>query len=436
MRMLVMHPVFPCSPFWACLVSTTVLACGSSGSDAGAAASDSANGAGGGNGNGGAGGPAGGGAACGFASCDGCCSAGKCLPGTEASACGVGGGVCATCTAAQTCTGGGCTSGKLALFGGIERYSDRFLDDTWLFDGAAWTRVNVASGPMARAAHAAATLAGTMLLQPAPSARVRAAAASGPAWRRTFFPWYGNSAGLARRPVRRLRPSRTGCAGRRFLWEIAARVNKDRAFDVRRKRTWRRDPMRRSTLVIVSLSVASAAAFAPSAIAGNPPFKPAVTPDVKPGASLVPGLYQLTFTAKHVGGKVVNSSTTFSVAIASQGSKLTLTDPGAAAGSAAAATTGNGAFLGKAFSLHLAVGQSTVLLSATAPSPTALSSLTGNFVESAPGQPAVDGTFSLQQQPLYHTEQPKIKQFGSGGSGDSSGSIWDEIKAWFSGLSL
>ena len=95
---------------------------------------------------------------CGVASCTGCCgSDGLCHPGTAVAACGTGGNACSVCDPDFACTGGACApagTARIVLFGGSNLLP--YSDDTWVWDGAAWTQQMVA-GPSAREGHAMAT---------------------------------------------------------------------------------------------------------------------------------------------------------------------------------------------------------------------------------------------------------------------------------------
>jgi Kelch motif len=105
------------------------------------------------------------GCACGPSTCNGCCAGGACVAGTGADACGKGGGACSPCGAAATCSAGACvptsTASRVLLFGGGS--GTGVLGDTWIWDGGAWTKRNVA-GPPARQYHAMAALGGKVVL--------------------------------------------------------------------------------------------------------------------------------------------------------------------------------------------------------------------------------------------------------------------------------
>src|SRR5262249_38052733 len=98
--------------------------------------------------------------ACDSTSCTGCCASGAGQPGTDNGACGKGGAACTACSAGGTCVAQACgPGGSIVLFGG------GFItntDDTWEWNGAAWTKKNV-TGPSARAGHAMATLNGKVV---------------------------------------------------------------------------------------------------------------------------------------------------------------------------------------------------------------------------------------------------------------------------------
>ncbi len=105
------------------------------------------------------------GCACGPSTCNGCCAGGTCAPGTTESACGTGGATCGVCTGGATCTSSACVppqpSGHVLLFGGHN--GTNVLGDTWIWDGASWTRRSIA-GPQARQYHAMAALNGKVVL--------------------------------------------------------------------------------------------------------------------------------------------------------------------------------------------------------------------------------------------------------------------------------
>lgn len=97
---------------------------------------------------------------CDAASCTGCCFQGECLDGTTTASCGITGGRCLACPADDACVAGVCSvvvpAAKVVLFGGT---GIGYPSDTWMFDGATWTQLDV-SGPPGRYSAAFATLRG------------------------------------------------------------------------------------------------------------------------------------------------------------------------------------------------------------------------------------------------------------------------------------
>jgi len=153
---------------------------------------------------------------------------------------------------------------------------------------------------------------------------------------------------------------------------------------------------------------------------------------VKANASLAAGHYTLALTASKNGQ---TKSTTLSVQVASNGPNVTVSTPPAEGGKSTMPTA-TGAFAGKTFSMHLVVNGDTLLLTSTAPTASALTSLSGQFVTSKPGATAVSGTFTLTQSappPQAHTKQ--LKNYGDDtSSGDGQGGVIDAIGRWIDGL--
>ena len=96
-------------------------------------------------------------------SCAGCCSANRCLPGTDRSACGADGLLCKACPLGE-CANGTCLVGsetEITLFGGSGARG--FVGDTWTWDGNAWRKQPV-TGPSPRYGPAMALLRGKNVL--------------------------------------------------------------------------------------------------------------------------------------------------------------------------------------------------------------------------------------------------------------------------------
>ncbi|MCA9524820.1 MAG: hypothetical protein KC549_00810 [Myxococcales bacterium] len=64
------------------------------------------------------------GEACGPATCEGCCSAGRCMAGGDEQTCGRGGGACQSCGSGETCGGGACRFDDNATFSLKVLYAD------------------------------------------------------------------------------------------------------------------------------------------------------------------------------------------------------------------------------------------------------------------------------------------------------------------------
>jgi hypothetical protein len=90
-----------------------------------------------------------------------------CHPGGDVAACGTGGHACAVCDQGFVCVGGACVPAgipEVLLFGGSGVGPGApFYDDTWVWDGAAWTQ-RMVTGPDARQGHAMATRGGGAML--------------------------------------------------------------------------------------------------------------------------------------------------------------------------------------------------------------------------------------------------------------------------------
>jgi hypothetical protein len=157
-----------------------------------------------------------------------------------------------------------------------------------------------------------------------------------------------------------------------------------------------------------------------------------------PRASFVSGPYDLVLTAsKGSGAQATTKTSTFKVQLASTGSTVTVSTPPTGGTSAGTLPTATGAFSGKTFSLQLVVSGDTLLMSAVAPTASALSSLNGNFVTSKPGAAAVSGTFTLTKSapaPQAHVKQ--VKNYGDNPPNSDGGStdIIEAIGKWIDGL--
>jgi hypothetical protein len=125
------------------------------------------------------------------------------------------------------------------------------------------------------------------------------------------------------------------------------------------------------------------------------------------------------------------------VQLTSTGSTVTISTPPTGSTTAGALPPATGAFSGKNFSLQLVVSGDTLLMTAVAPTASAIPSLNGNFVTSKPGATPVSGTFTLTKSaPVPQAHAKQVKQYGDSSPGSDGGStdIIEAIGKWVDSL--